>query len=503
MQRSPNTPRDRHTLLFFELEWAEARRRAGRANCSADDRLASPPPPAHARRYRPHLLTEPERSVLTEKAITGRGASSGCSTSRSRASRRPRAASRTTLEAALGRLHVPDREVRAHGGRGGHRGARAGSAHPRVRPQHAARRQGGRRPAAALSAAGSRARNLSNEASDESVQALVDAVQGRYSIPQRWYTLKARLLGLDRIADYDRMASVADVESADRMGRGKDLVLDATARSRASSADTARRSSTALDRRAAPARQAPRRVLRVHGAVAPPVRVAELDVAPARRAHPGARARPRPARLPRARAGRLPPDARRSRWPRPRRCSARRSTFGRLLEAVTDSAERLALLASNLEDQIATVFRQIAMNRFEDAMHTARREEGELSVERFGELWAASQARCSATRSRSPTATAPGGRTSRTSSHAGLRLRVRVRPAARAVGVRALRGGGRRDFVPALPRSAARRRFDAARGARRRSSASTSPTPASGTAASTSSSAASKETIAAAEAGRG
>ena len=56
-------------------------------------------------------------------------------------------------------------------------------------------------------------RNLSNEASDESVQALVDAVQGRYSIPQRWYTLKAQLLGLDRIADYDRMASVADTES--------------------------------------------------------------------------------------------------------------------------------------------------------------------------------------------------------------------------------------------------------------------------------------------------
>jgi oligoendopeptidase F len=67
-------------------------------------------------------------------------------------------------------------------------------------------------------------------------------------------------------------------------------------------------------------------------------------------------------------------------------------TFGRLLEEVTDPNERLALLASNLEDQIATVFRQIAMNRFEDAMHTERREAGELSVERFGELWEASQA---------------------------------------------------------------------------------------------------------------
>jgi oligoendopeptidase F len=67
-------------------------------------------------------------------------------------------------------------------------------------------------------------------------------------------------------------------------------------------------------------------------------------------------------------------------------------TFGRLLEEVTDPNERLALLASNLEDQIATVFRQIAMNRFEHSIHTERREAGELSVDRLGDLWAASQA---------------------------------------------------------------------------------------------------------------
>jgi len=68
-------------------------------------------------------------------------------------------------------------------------------------------------------------------------------------------------------------------------------------------------------------------------------------------------------------------------------------TFGRLLDGVTDPAERLALLAANLEDQIATVFRQVAMNRFEDALHTARRGEGELSSERIGDLWAESQRR--------------------------------------------------------------------------------------------------------------
>src|SRR5665811_1388917 len=66
-------------------------------------------------------------------------------------------------------------------------------------------------------------------------------------------------------------------------------------------------------------------------------------------------------------------------------------TFGRLLSATTEPAERLALLAENLEGQIATVFRQVAMNRFEDAVHTARRGHGELSVDDFNEHWIASQ----------------------------------------------------------------------------------------------------------------
>ena len=65
--------------------------------------------------------------------------------------------------------------------------------------------------------------------------------------------------------------------------------------------------------------------------------------------------------------------------------------FGRLLEQADTPESRLSLLAEHVEGAIATVFRQTAMNRFEDAVHTARRNEGELSVERFGELWAETQ----------------------------------------------------------------------------------------------------------------
>ena len=52
-------------------------------------------------------------------------------------------------------------------------------------------------------------RNLANETSDEAVQALVDAVTSRYDVPQRYYRLKARLLGLDRLDHYDRFAPIS------------------------------------------------------------------------------------------------------------------------------------------------------------------------------------------------------------------------------------------------------------------------------------------------------
>src|SRR5699024_6675702 len=45
-------------------------------------------------------------------------------------------------------------------------------------------------------------------------------------------------------------------------------------------------------------------------------------------------------------------------------------TTNRLLDRLDDPADRLTVLAETLDDSIATVFRQIAMNRFEDAVHT-------------------------------------------------------------------------------------------------------------------------------------
>ena len=61
--------------------------------------------------------------------------------------------------------------------------------------------------------------------------------------------------------------------------------------------------------------------------------------------------------------------------------------FDRLLGELDSDREKLALLCSKIEDTFATVFRQIAMYRFEQRAHRTRRESGELPTEKFSELW--------------------------------------------------------------------------------------------------------------------
>ncbi len=62
-------------------------------------------------------------------------------------------------------------------------------------------------------------------------------------------------------------------------------------------------------------------------------------------------------------------------------------TFRALLERTPDPAERHALLAQKVEDMLNTVVRQIAFYIFERRVHTERREHGELTAERIGQIW--------------------------------------------------------------------------------------------------------------------
>ena len=150
-------------------------------------------------------------------------------------------------------------------------------------------------------------RNLANEASDESVEALVEAVRDRYELPRRWYRLKAQLLGVDQLADYDRMAAVTDEQEHVDWASAKETVLSTYGAFSDELGALVQRffDESWID---APVRpeQARRRVLRLHGALVAPVRAAQLHLHAPRRAHARARARPRRARRARRAPGHLP-----------------------------------------------------------------------------------------------------------------------------------------------------------------------------------------------------
>lgn len=387
-------------LVFVELEWAAVPDERAES-LLADDRLAFC---AHhlrtMRRYRDHLLSEPEERVLTEKSVAGPPAWVRLFnelTSAVEVSLPGRLAGgegdepvTAGLEQGLSLLSHPDREVR----RTAAEAVTAGLA-PGLRTRafvfntllvDKAVDDRLRRYPTWLSS-----RNLANEASDESVEALIAAVVGRYDLPQRWYALKAQVLGLPRLADYDRMASVAEDETRIGWSAARELVLDAYAGFSTELADVARRffDEGWIDAPVTPGKRPgafcaytvpdhhPYLLLNWTGTT--------RDVGTL--AH----------ELGHGLHAWLAREQGIFHQSTPLTLAETASVFGEtvtnnaLLATLDDPDARFALLAATLEDSIATVFRQVAMNRFEHAVHTERREVGELSVDRFGELWAQTQ----------------------------------------------------------------------------------------------------------------
>src|SRR5262249_5704274 len=72
-------------------------------------------------------------------------------------------------------------------------------------------------------------RNLANEIDGASVQALMAACEAGYPPVQRYYRLKARLLGLSDLKDYDRYAPLPEAAGAHGFDAARALVLEAYA----------------------------------------------------------------------------------------------------------------------------------------------------------------------------------------------------------------------------------------------------------------------------------
>jgi len=393
MQRAEERETELQTkLLFFDLEWAALDDDRAEELLAADGLDKFRHHLRSVRRYRPHLLSEPEEKILTEKNISGASAWARLFSELMSATQvqLPGEDDPVQLEVAMSRLMSTDRETRK---------AAAGAVSEALKP-------GLRTRAFILNTllhdksvddrlrsypTWVSSRNLSNEASDESVEALVQAVTANYDIPQRWYRIKARLLGIDKIADYDRIAPVTTADEEFEWDEAKELVLDAYGSFDAELGDLVRQffDDDWID---APVRPGKRggafcayTVPSVHPYVLLNYTSKRRDVLTL--AHElghgvhAALARPRgmfemgtPLTLAETAS-----------------VFGETIVFGRLLERAATPESRLALLAESLEGSIATVFRQVAMNRFEHAVHTTRRSEGELSVDRINELWIACQ----------------------------------------------------------------------------------------------------------------
>jgi oligoendopeptidase F len=402
-------------LLFFELEWAALPDDAAEALLSDDGLEFCAHYLRSARRYRAHLLSEPEERIMAEKAVTGRGAWSRLFSELTSAITVDLDGETLSLEQGLSQLQSPDRQQRL-------RAAKAVSAglQPGLRTRAYVFNT-----LLADKSTDDRLRhysswltsmNLANEASDESVEALVAAVRRRYDIPQRWYSLKARLLGVDRLADYDRMASVADSDQEFGWSEAKELVLDAYASFSPELAGIANRffDESWID---APIRPGKRpgafcayTVPSLHPYLLLNWTARRRDVLTlAHEMGHGLHAYL-------ARGQGVFHQGTPLTLAETASVFGETVTFGRLLSATDDPNARLALLAESLEGQIATVFRQTAMNQFMAVCRNTVASAVSSASSSSTNGGPRRRPRCSATRSRSPRVIARGGRTFRISS---------------------------------------------------------------------------------------
>jgi oligoendopeptidase F len=374
-------------LLFFTLE-------LNRLDDAALDAKLQAPETAHyaawlrdVRSFRPHQLSDDIEKLLHEKYVAGRAAWGRLFDETVTELRFPVGGKELTVAETMHLMFDPDRAVRQESSEsmatvlGAHGRTFALITNTLAKDKEIEDRwRGFGRPISA--------RNLSNFVEDEVVDALIHAVKEGYpSLSHRYYKMKARWLGLDKLEYWDRNAPLPGAPS-----------------------------------RTIPWDEARRIVLESYRAFSPKLAVigerffAErwIDAAPRPGKDSGAFSHPTvPSAHPyilmnymgntrdvmtlahelghgvhqvlAGRQGALMADT-------PLTLAETASVFGemltfrKLLAAERDPATRKALLARKVEDMINTAIRQIAFVEFERRVHDERRQ-GELMPKRLNAIW--------------------------------------------------------------------------------------------------------------------
>lgn len=383
--REASAERSGH-LVFFTLELAQITDEQAARLYADPDAVRYRHFVEEARKFRPHQLSEPEERILTDYGPVGNSAWVRLFDELCARVEVEIDGAEMPLDQALTFLREPDREVRRKAS-----GAvtRALEADIRTRGyvfnvilQEKSIDDRLRHFPTWISA-----RNLANETSDAAVQALVDAVTSRYDVSIRYYRVKRKLLGVANLHEWDRYAPITGATRDLSWDDAKELVLGSYSRfsSRAGELVEQFFDKAWIDAAVTPGKQGgaycmpvtphhhPYVLMNFTGKLRDALTLAhELGHGLHDRLASGQHVFDYHPPLTLAETASVFGEA---------------LTFDRIMAEEKDPKIRLAMLCNQCEDAFSTVFRQVAFNRYEDAMHTARRSEGELSVEQLGELF--------------------------------------------------------------------------------------------------------------------
>lgn len=380
----------RNLLVFFELEWI------GLSNEDAERIIKSPEVNNYRhyleseRRFKSHILSEPEEKLLEETANTGRRAFSRLFEELTSAMEfevelegelRKMSQSET-----LALMYNPDRVKRMAAAKGLTSGLRENSRtltyiFNTLVQDHEINDRFRSYPNPMAS------RHLSNEIDSDIVETLMVTCEKNHDIVERYYILKAKLLGLEKLNDYDRYAPIFEEMASYNYDRCRQIVVESYNAFSTKIGEIAGYffEKNWIDAELRTGKQggafSASTVPSVHPYILANYTDNQRDVMTiAHELGHGVH------QYLSKEVGYLQSDT-------PLTTAETASVFGemlvfhRLMEEEGEPKVKLGLLCGKIEDGFATVFRQVVLTRFEQKLHDARRSEGELEIDRIRELW--------------------------------------------------------------------------------------------------------------------
>jgi oligoendopeptidase F len=388
--REQRTLANKH-LIFFDLELIKLSDESAKT-LFADPKLAKYRHWLEVKLlWKPYFLSEPEEKILEEKSLTGRGAFVRLFEEMTSSARFPLKGAdgqerRVSQSEVLAKLYDPDRAQRKAAGEALTAGLQE-IAKPMtfifntVVQDHRSDTNLRKYPSVMFG------RNLSNEITAEVVDALMAAVEKAFPLVQRYYRLKKQLLGFDTLYDYDRYAPLFSDSPTCDWANGRKIVQESYDAFSPKAGDIVREF---FDKRWVDAElRDGKRGGAFSASTLPSVhpyilmnftdRIRDVMTLAHELGHGVHQYLSRG-------QGYLQCDT-------PLTTAEMASVFGemltfrRLQQVYPEPRLRLAMLCGKIEDAFATVFRQVVLTQFEQRLHQARQDQGELSTAAINKLW--------------------------------------------------------------------------------------------------------------------